>query len=255
MSKSRKILLALVCCVFMLNSCVIGFCQDLSMLSFDSKEMIAFDHWFKRYIAALKVKPDKEKAVAAINYAIDSFSVVVSNFDKSPDELKGRLEAIRSMLFLARARIMQGKLECAKELSVPLRTELYLLHEENNLLTPEDYMIRFHNGILHRAEPLIEQERYMELEMLIPTMEKTLEKFKPAPAGVTNREGYQKKFIELKLAVGNFVKMIKKANTYVDPEYGAFEIKSGLVEAFNKVHKRFGMLYLSFPGNIGYGSS
>ena len=220
--------------------------QNLSLLAAGSPEMSRFDGFFKEYLVSLKKNPERDRALKAVNGAIISFDEIVSLVSADHDRLRGRLTAIRSLLSLARARILQNRLEEALELSVAIRTELYLLHEENEQLSSYDHMIRFHNGILHRLEPLVDGERYLEMEILIPDIQAVLEKFRTPPADAVP-EVYEKHYRQLENAVREYITVIRETNDYVDPENGAMMLKETLLEAHHKTHQHFGLLWLTFP--------
>ena len=141
----------------------------------------------------------------------------------------------------------KGLKALAREISIPLRSELYELHREFNMLTAEDHMIFFHNGVIHRAEPLIEEGRYPELKLLIPLIENTMAKFKTPPKGATNVKQYNKRYKTFLKMVKEYISAIRQANEYVDPEYGAFMIEKKIGDAHIKAHKKFSAIYLSFP--------
>ena len=162
----------------------------------------------------------------------------------------GRMQVIKGLLLQAMGLAKQDRLEESKEISVPIRSELFELHRSLNILSSEDYMIYFHNGIMHRAEPLIFQKRYKELEMLIPFIKETIKKFKSPPKAVINKLKYFKKYNLLLKKVNNYIKTIIEINKYVDPEYGNFMLNKKIEKIHNETHKAFGNLYLSFPDGV-----
>ena len=225
---------------------------DVSFLSFDSKEMISFDLSFKQYIASYKIFMEKEKGLTALASAIDKWDtltakVVRQGADKA---IVGRMTAIKGLLLQAKGLARQERFDEAKELSIPIRSELYALHDTLNMLTAEDYMIFFHNGVMHRAEPLITDRRYLELELLIPLIEDTVARFKSPPKGVTDVEMYNKRYSVLVKKVQAYIAAIKQVNRYVDPEYGGYMLHKKIESAHNIAHKKFGAVYLSFPDGM-----
>lgn len=222
---------------------------DLSFLSFDSKEMIDFDLSFKQYIASYKKFMEKEKGLKSLADANNKWDGLISTAtNKGADEgALGRMTAIKGLLIQAQGLARQERFDEAKELSIPIRSELYALHDALNMLTSEDYMIFFHNGVMHRAEPLIAEGRYLELEMLIPLIEDTVAKFKTPPKGVSNVKMYNKRYGILVKKVKAYTSAIKQVNKYVDPEYGSYMLRKKIEDAHIVAHKKFGATYLSFP--------
>jgi len=154
---------------------------------------------------------------------------------------------VRGMLMQARGLARQDRCEEARELSIPIRSELYELHRGLDMLTAEDHMIYMHNGVFHRAEPLIAQHRYAELAMLVPTIKATLARFATPPPTVSDQQDYQKRYQALRQAVEQYIKTIGRVTTYVDPEYGGPMLQRELEHAHTTAHKKFGAVYLSFP--------
>jgi hypothetical protein len=232
----------------------LGSAADLAFLSFDSQETMAFNLAFKQYIASYKNSKDlnQEKGVKSIANAIAEFETLMTKAGKqgADEATMGRLTAAKGLLIQAQGLIHQGRGEEAKELSVPIRTELYELHRGLGLLSTEDAMLMFHNGLMHRTEPLIEEGRYMELEMLLPRIQQTAAQFKTAPKGAT--ANYQELYEAFQKKLAAYGETIKQLNTYVDPEYGAFMLKGNIEEAHNGAHGAFGKLYLSFPEGVGW---
>ncbi len=219
-----------------------------AFLSFDHPRMVDFDLSFKRYIKALKGKPDAAKSLAALETAEAKWNALADRIPKGAERVRARAEAVRAMLLLAEARLRLDETGEALELSVPIRSEIYLLHEETGTLTAEDRMIYFHNGLLHRAEPLIAAGRYAELEALIPRMEKAAAGFEKPPAGVGDgKEEYRLRYHALREALSAYAAAIREANRYVDPEFGSAMLRRRLEGAQRAVHQRFGALYLGFP--------
>lgn len=229
---------------------------DLAFLSFDSRDITPFNLAFKQYIAAFKSSKDldQEKGTKAIAKAIDEYALLISKAEKQGADaaVLGRMNATKGLLIQAQGLIQQGRGEEGKELSIPIRSELYELHRALGLLSAEDAMVMFHNGLMHRAEPLIEKERYMELEMLFPRIEQNVTQFKTPPKGVSNPEQYAQMYGVLVKKIAQYGEAIKQLNYYVDPEYGAFMLKSHIEELHNEAHSAFGKLYLSFPEGVGW---
>jgi hypothetical protein len=223
--------------------------RDLSFLSFNHDEMIGFDFPFKQYIAAYKKFIEKEKGLTALNKAMSRWKKLRDRAEKQGGEIKvlGRMDVISGLLVQAYGLAVQDRCDEAKELSIPIRTELFELHRALKMLTAEDYMIYLHNGLFHRAEPLIAEGRYAELETLIPRFEATVARIKNPPAGVSDVDRYVKRYGALILKVQAYIDAIRKVNTYVDPEYGGYMLKKQLEDAHNTAHKKFGAVYLSFP--------
>lgn len=229
---------------------------DLAFLSFESKEINAFNLAFKQYIAAFKSSKelDQEKGTKAIAKAVEEYSVLISKAEKQGADaaVLGRMNATKGLLIQAQGLIQQGRGEEGKELSIPIRSELYELHRGLGLLSAEDAMVMFHNGLMHRAEPLIEQGRYAELEMLFPRIQQNVAQFKTPPQGVGNPEQYAQMYGALLKKIAQYGEAIKQLNYYVDPEYGAFMLKMHIEEIHNDAHSAFGKLYLSFPDGVGW---
>lgn len=232
-----------------------GSAADLAFLSFDSQDTQVFNLAFKQYIASYKNSKDlnQEKGVKAIAKANAEFDALMAKAQKqgADEATMGRMTAAKGLLIQAQGLIHQGRGEEAKELSVPIRTELYELHRGLGILSVEDAMIMFHNGMMHRAEPLIEGGRFMELEMLLPRIEQTAAQFKTPPKGAT--ANYQELYGVFQKKLAAYGEAIKQLNSYVDPEYGAFMLKGNIEEAHNTAHSAFGKLYLSFPEGVGWG--
>lgn len=229
---------------------------DLSFLSFESKEMIPFNVAFKQYIAAFKSSKDldQEKGTKAIAKAIEEFSALTGRAEKegAGDAVLGRMTAAKGLMVQAQGLIRQRRGEEGKELSIPIRSELYELHRTLGQLSAEDAMIMFHNGLMHRAEPLIEQGRYVELEMLMPRVEKNVAQFNKPPAGVSNPQQYAQMYGTLLKNLTAYNEAVKQLNGYVEPEYGAFMLKTNIGSAHADAHSAFGKLYLSFPDGVGW---
>jgi len=222
---------------------------DLSFLSFTGPEMTAFNLSFKQYIASYKKYIEGEKGLEKLAEARSQWEVIRAKAEQqgAGAAILGRMAVIRGLLVQAWGLAGQGRFDEARELSVPLRSEIYELHRALGMLTTEDYMIYFHNGVMHRAEPLIAQKRYMELELLIPRIEETVTRFKDPPASVTDVERYRGRYDVLLKKVGAYSTIIGMVNEYVDPEYGAYTLGKRLEEAHAQAHAAFGALYLSFP--------
>ena len=225
---------------------------DMSFLSFDSPEMIAFDFSFKQYIASYKKFVEKEKGLRALDKAISQWNTLSAKAEKQSagEGVFGRMTVVRGLLLQAQGLARQDRLDEAGELSVPIRSEIYEMHKALNMLTAEDYMIFFHNGVMHRAEPLIKEGRYLELKMLIPLIEETVNKFKNPPKSATDVKQYNKRYGSIIEMVNAFITAIRQVNEHVDPEYGAYMLGKKIENAYNDVHKKFGALYLSFPESM-----
>ena len=222
---------------------------DLSFLSYDSQDMIGFDLPFKQYIASYKIFIEKEKGLESLAEAMSKWEAIFAKAKKqgADEAILGRMSVVKGLLLQAQGLAVQGRCDEALELSVPLRSEIFELHRALNMLTSEDYMIFFHNGVMHRAEPLIEERRYLELEMLIPLIEDTVTKFKNPPKGVTDVEQYNKRYEALMEQVKAYIDTIRQVNNSIDPEYGAYMLAKRLEDAHAQAHKKFGAVYLSFP--------
>ena len=226
---------------------------DLSFISYDNQEMISFDIFFKQYITSFKEEcMEKEKGLKSLAAAIQKLDDMIAKAKSQSAETSvlGRLGAINGLFLQAQGLALQGRLSESLEVSVPIRSEIYNLHKELNMLTAEDHMIFFHNGVMHRAEPLIAKRRYIELAMLVPLTEDTLAKFKNPPQSVTNIEQYKKRYSILVKKVKVYTAAIREVNNYVDQEYGAFMLNEMLMGAHADVHKKFSDIYLSFPEGV-----
>jgi len=223
--------------------------SDLSFLSFEHSEMTQFNLPFKQYIASYKIFVEEEKGLDALTRAINRWDdLIVKAKEKRVDKsVYGRMEVVKGLLLQAHGLATQRRFGEARELSIPIRSELFEIHRVLKLLTPEDYMIFFHNGVMHRAEPFIKERRYLELEALIPLIKDTLAKFKVPPKNVEDIALYNKKYKALEDKVAEYIDAIEQANSYVDPEYGAVMLQECVLKAHDKAHKQFGALYLSFP--------
>jgi len=226
-----------------------GRSAELAFLAFTAPEMAGFDLPFKQYIASYKVFVEKEKGLAALDRAMSRWDdlLVRARQAGADTPVLGRMETVRGLLIQARGLARQDRCEEARELSIPIRSELYELHRELEMLTAEDYMIYMHNGVFHRAEPLIGQQRYAELEMLIPRIKGTLARFATPPPTVSDPEEYQKRYQALRGAVDRYIETIGWVTTYVDPEFGGPMLQRKLEKSHVAAHKKFGALYLSFP--------
>jgi len=226
-----------------------GRAEGLDFLSFTGPEMARFDLAFKQYIASYKVFVEQDKGLAALDRAITDWDDLFARArrDGAGESVLGRMEVVQGMLVQARGLARQHRCEEARELSIPIRSELYELHRGLDMLTAEDYMIYMHNGVFHRAEPLIAQKRYAELEMLVPRIKATLARFETPPSTVRDPEEYQRRYQALAKAVEKYIGTIGRVVTYVDPEYGASMLQRELEQAHTRAHKKFGALYLSFP--------
>jgi hypothetical protein len=222
---------------------------ELGFLAFDAPEMVGFDLPFKQYIASYKVFVEQDKGLAALDRSMSAWETLMSRARKAgaDESVLGRMEVVRGMLLQARGLARQNRCEEARELSIPIRSELYELHRGLDMLTAEDYMIYMHNGVFHRAEPLIAGKRYTELELLVPRIKATLARFATPPASVRDTRDYQQRYRALCQAVQHYVETIGRVATYVDPEYGGPMLQRELEQAHVKAHKKFGAVYLSFP--------
>lgn len=223
---------------------------DLAFLSFDNEEMISFNLSLKQYMASFKGEyMEKEKGFKSIVGAVSKLEVMIGKAKKQTTDVAvlGRLCTIKGLLLQAKGLAAQGRLDESNEISVPIRTELYELHRAIGMLTEEDYMIFFHNGVLHRAEPLVAEGRYLELQMMIPALEGTVAKFKNPPKSVTNVEQYSKRYGMLVKMVKAYTTTIREMTAYVDPQYGALMLTTKIEDAHTMANKKFGALYLSFP--------
>jgi len=247
----KRVYVALTCAVFVLAVLLPGQGRgaDLAFLSFAESEMTGFNLSFKQYIASFKVFVEKEKGLAALDRALPAWEKLYAQARKqgADSRILGRMEVVRGMLIQARGLARQDRCEEARELSIPIRSELFELHRELDLLTAEDYMIYMHNGVFHRAEPLIAQQRYAELEMLVPRIKATLARFATPPATVSDPADYNRRYQALSKAVQDYIESIGRANSYVDPEYGGPMLHMELEKAHIRAHKKFGAVYLSFP--------
>lgn len=223
---------------------------DLSFLSLDNEEMISFDLSFKQYMASYKgMFVEKEKGLKSLTAAVNKIEVMAGKAEtQGADAVTlGRLAVIKGLLLQAQGLALQDRFDEAAEISTPIRAEIYELHKALSMLTVEDHMIFFHNGVMHRAEPLISEGRYLELAMLIPFIEDALAKFKNPPKGATNVKLYSKRYEMLAKKVKAYTSLIKEMNNYVDPEYGNYMLSNKMEKAHTTMNKKFGALYLSFP--------
>ena len=222
---------------------------DLSFLSFESPEMINFDLSFKQYFASYKQDIEEEKGQAMLAEAREKWAVIYEKArgQGAGDVVLGRMSVIQGLLVQAQGLAGQGRFDEAGELSVPLRSEIFELHRALNMLTSEDFMIYFHNGVMHRAEPLIKQKRYMELALLIPRIQNMVFKFKEPPGSVTDLQQYRQRYDVLLKKVMVYIDTIRLVNEYVDQEYASYMLSKQLEEAHAQAHAAFGALYLSFP--------
>jgi len=247
---------------FLVSACSIAFLllffvhtaspEDLSFCSFNSPEMIAFDLSFKQYIVSLKKDVEKEKAVKSLTDAIKKWDELSRKATGTDESLKGRFDAVKAMLLLAKARVHLGEYTEAGEISIPIRSEIYLLHKDLDTLTEEDYMIFFHNAVMHRAEPLINEGRYKELEMMIPLMKETIARFKTPPEGASDIDDYRKKYSALTKSLDAYISAIEEANDYIDPEFGAAMLHRKVKNAHDAAHEKYGAVYLSFPEGMAW---
>ena len=220
------------------------------VISFDSAEMAEFNRPFKSFIAAVKRCPDRQAALrfgAQMKRAWKVFEAKASS--GLDDRARADLAAVAALLHLAVARADQGEMGEALETTIRVRTELYLLHERLGLLSSEDHMIYFHNGILHRLEPMVQEGRFQELEQMLPRMEGSLRLFSVPPA-YADESAYGKRYEVLKKAAQDFAAAARRAARYVDPEGGKALLKRAMLRAFNHLHSAFGALYLGFPSGV-----
>lgn len=227
--------------------------SDLSFLSFENEDMISFNLSMKQYTASFKgMYMEKEKGLESIAAAISKLDTMAGKAaqQSAGPGVVGRLGAIKGMLIQAQGLAIQDRFDEANECSVPIRTELYELHRALDMMTAEDHMIFFHNGVIHRTDPLIAEGRYLELEMMIPFIEGALAKFKDAPKGISNVKMYNKRYGMLAKQIKSYTATIRELNNYVDPEYGGFLLESMIDEAQGIMNKKYGALYLSFPDGM-----
>jgi hypothetical protein len=247
----KHLYVALTCAVLVLAVLLPGQGRgaDLGFLSFADPEMTGFNLPFKQYIASFKVFVEKEKGLAALDRALTAWDKLYAHARKQDADSRvlGRMEVVRGILVQARGLARQDRCEEARELSIPIRSELFELHRQLDMLSAEDYMIYMHNGVFHRAEPLIAQKRYAELEMLVPKIKATLARFASPPATVGDVAEYNRRYQALAKAVQNYIETIGRAHSYVDPEYGGQMLHMELEKAHTRAHKKFGAVYLSFP--------
>jgi hypothetical protein len=222
-------------------------CRSVECLCFGSVQMTDFNIFFKRYISALKGNINPDMALKAVSSARKSWGNMILKDSDAERLTMARISAVDAMLALAAARIKLGGYEEAKEISVPVRSEIYLIHKENNMLTPEDHMIFFHNGLMHRAEPLVQQGRYIELKALSVRMKATAEKFRREPANSDSKK-YNRQYKDFCMALDSYLAAVEKADNYVDPEFGREMLERKVSKALQMLHKKFGVLYLGFPG-------
>jgi hypothetical protein len=246
----RKFSIFLIIFIIFITGNISG--AELSFLSFNNKDMTSFNLSFKQYIVAYKKFPEQEKGLKKLKEAIEKWGLLQTQAIKQGAEevVFGRMSVIKGLLLQAYGLAKQHRFEESKEISIPIRSEIFELHRTLNMLTSEDYMIYFHNGVLHRIEPLIEKRRYLELNLMIPMIKNYLIKFKIPPFGVKSVKEYNRKFSILSNHVENFIQAIKEANNFIDPEYGAYKLELRIKKEFNKMHKIFGELYLSFPNGL-----
>jgi hypothetical protein len=247
----KHLYVALTCAVLVLAVLLPGQGRgaDLSFLSFADPEMTGFNLPFKQYIASFKVFVEKEKGLAALDRALTAWEKLYAHARKqgADSRVLGRMEVVRGILVQARGLARQDRCEEARELSIPIRSELFELHRQLDMLSAEDYMIYMHNGVFHRAEPLIARKRYAELEMLVPRIKATLARFATPPATVGDSAEYNRRYQALTKAVRDYIESISRAHSYVDPEYGGQMLHMELEKAHTRAHKKFGAVYLSFP--------
>jgi hypothetical protein len=248
----RKITGFVLGCLFMFPLVFplhIASAQDLTFLSFQNPEMISFDLLFKQYMASYKIFIEKDKGLKALSQSISKWNALSAKAKNqgADEKVLGRMTAIKGLLIQTQGLARQGRFNEATELSTPIRTELYELHRGLDMLTAEDHMIFFHNGVIHRAEPLIEEGRYLELQMLIPLIEETVARFKTPPKGATNLKQYNMRYGKLAKNVKVYTSVIRQINKYVDPEYGGYMLSTKIADTHLKVTKSYGAIYLSFP--------
>ncbi len=87
---------------------------------------------------------------------------------------------------------------------------------------------------------------------LWPRVEKNVAQFKTPPKGVANAAQYEQMYGAFVKMIAQYGEAVKQLNEHVDPEYGAFMLKSNLEGIHNDAHSAFGKLYLSFPEGVGW---
>ena len=219
------------------------------------EEMVVYRALYGDYgvwVRPYKMFVEKEKGLRSLAAAIDKWDALTAKVVRqgTDEAILGRMTVIKGLLLQAQGLARQGRFDEAKELSIPVRSELYALHDALGMLTSEDYMIFFHNGVMHRAEPLVAERRYLELELLIPLVEDTVARFKSPPGGVADVEMYNRRYNVLVKKVQAYIAAIRQVNRYVDPEYGAYMLSKKIEAAHNSAHKKFGAVYLSFPDGM-----
>jgi len=227
----------------------IGAESDADLFSFDSRQMVEFNRQFKCFISSVKKCPDQQAAAAYGSRAGRLWEAVKAGALELDSRSAADADAISALLDLALARARQGEMAEALETTVRVRTELYLLHERLGLLGPEDHMIYFHNGILHRIEPMVEEARYLELALMIPDMKEAASRF-VSPPPYADKQLYSSRYQSFEMALDEFISQTRHACRYVDPEGGAIKLKLHMKDAFHKLHAAFGALYLGFPTGV-----
>ncbi len=221
--------------------------DSMAYLAWDSAEMTAFARAFKAFIVHGCKTTQFELAQKDLSQATRIVDRLIERTGADRGRARARLRAIRGLIEVARARVALRDKRAACEVSVAIRSEWYLLHDELGLLGPEDHMIYFHNAIIHRLEPLIAARRYGEMERLLPRMERVLKSFESPPAGVADAAAYRQRYARLAAAVARFAEAVRAAGRYIDPENGALLVQGRVEDALAGVHKAFAPLYLGFP--------
>lgn len=223
-----------------------------SILSFDSKEMIEFNRPFKQIMVFTRKKANKENALKYTREAMKKWEEVMDKTQVSDGAVKGKLMAIKAYFLLTEARLMSSQIVEAGELTLRIRTELFVLHKDLNMLNSEDWMIAYHNGVMHKADKYIKSENYRLLKMLIPELKQVVANMEAIPKGESNPESYKKRYAELVKKNDAFINAIEYVESYIDPEGMVIEHNLLIEDAWNSAHGQFAKLYLGFPAGVGF---
>ena len=216
-------------------------------ISFESDLFQQFNVNFKMGLASLKYPtPRMEDSKMYFEEALVDLSNVQ---EAAPESAQGRLGLIEAGILTALSNIEIGDAAEAREDTVRIRSQMYLMHLEHDVITTEDYLILWHNGVSHRVDHMTHAMDYEELKWMKKSfMDKVLKKFKKVPYNADPAKYHQAYRAYVETCVSPFYEALAAHNdpyAMVDPENAPTVLVPAIDETGAKLHSKFfGAIYL-----------
>lgn len=227
-------------------------------ISFKSELFHEFNVNFKNGLASLKYKTPKYQAT--FDFFTDARSSLANVRAAAPDTAYERLDAIDAEIVAILGLInplgtpTPQKAAAARELTVEIRSLMYLMHLKHDVVTTEDYLIIWHNGVTHRVEHMIHEYQYEEMKWMKKSFtDEVLAKMRAVPYGadpVAYRESFRNYMDKCVYPFFDGLAAHEDPHAMVDPENAPMVSDPAVDGPGGMLHSPyFGAIYLkSFEG-------